>query len=172
MSLSEHLIERFEDPSATGPTTEAGTGVLNMSFDSSIHGVVGQSIPAPPPFSAQAFHPRLGIETAQRIAQLKAKLDRQLGPEYVSQRPGPGGGPKLTYIEGWKVINVANEVFGFDGWASSITSLTVDFVSLLISMSYRKRIVFVHMVYLHHEDACALRSIWLEKDDTALESQP
>lgn len=38
-------------------------------------------------------------------------------------------GPKLTYAEGWKVINLANEVFGFDGWASSITNLTVDFVS-------------------------------------------
>ncbi|KAG8898782.1 DNA repair protein rad52 [Tulasnella sp. 403] len=35
---------------------------------------------------------------------------------------------KLTYVEGWKVINLANEVFGFNGWSSSITSLTVDFI--------------------------------------------
>jgi len=27
------------------------------------------------------------------------------------------------------VINLANEVFGFNGWSSSITSLKTDFVS-------------------------------------------
>lgn len=68
------------------------------------------------------------LRTAQSIAALQAKLNQKLGPEYISQRPGPGGGPKLTYAEGWKVINLANEVFGFNGWSSSITSLTVDYV--------------------------------------------
>lgn len=27
------------------------------------------------------------------------------------------------------VINLANEVFGFNGWSSSVVSLTTDFVS-------------------------------------------
>lgn len=66
-------------------------------------------------------------ETARKIATLQVKLDQKLGPEYISQRPGPGGGPKLTYVEGWKIINLANEVFGFNGWSSSIVSLTTDF---------------------------------------------
>ncbi|WVF72386.1 hypothetical protein IAT40_007201 [Kwoniella sp. CBS 6097] len=64
----------------------------------------------------------------ERIQQLQARLARKLGPEYVTQRPGPGGGPKLSYIEGWKVINLANEVFGFNGWSSSIVSLRTDFI--------------------------------------------
>jgi DNA repair and recombination protein RAD52 len=68
--------------------------------------------------------------TALKIAELQAKLDRKLGPEYISQRPGPGGGQKLTYAEGWKIINLANEVFGFNGWSSSVVSLTTDFVDL------------------------------------------
>ena len=68
------------------------------------------------------------LRTARQIAALQAKLNQKLGPEYISQRPGPGGGPKLTYAEGWKIINLANEVFGFNGWSSSITSLTVDYV--------------------------------------------
>ncbi|KDQ09035.1 hypothetical protein BOTBODRAFT_117729 [Botryobasidium botryosum FD-172 SS1] len=67
-------------------------------------------------------------ETALKIAELQVKLDRKLGPEFISQRPGPGGGPKLTYAEGWKIINLANEVFGFNGWSSSIVSLTVDYM--------------------------------------------
>lgn len=70
----------------------------------------------------------LSEETAKKIATLQAKLDRKLGPEYISQRPGPGGGMKLTYAEGWKIINLANEVFGFNGWSSSVVSLAVDFI--------------------------------------------
>lgn len=49
----------------------------------------------------------------------------------TSKLIGCGKGMKLTYVEGWKAINLANEVFGFHGWSSSITSLTVDFVSPL-----------------------------------------
>lgn len=37
---------------------------------------------------------------------------------------------KLTYIEGWRVINLANEVFGFDGWSTEIKNLSIDFVGL------------------------------------------
>lgn len=41
----------------------------------------------------------LSQATAAKIATLQAKLNKKLGPEYISQRPGPGGGPKLTYAE-------------------------------------------------------------------------
>jgi DNA repair and recombination protein RAD52 len=67
----------------------------------------------------------ISVATHKQIASLQAKLDQKLGPEYISQRPGPDGGPKLTYAEGWKLINLANEVFGFNGWSSSISSLAV-----------------------------------------------
>ncbi|KAF4564546.1 DNA repair protein rad52 [Pleurotus pulmonarius] len=70
----------------------------------------------------------LSQATAAKIATLQAKLNKKLGPEYISQRPGPGGGPKLTYAEGWKIINLANEVFGFNGWSSNIVSLTTDYM--------------------------------------------
>ncbi|KAH9975337.1 Rad52/22 family double-strand break repair protein-domain-containing protein [Lactifluus volemus] len=61
---------------------------------------------------------------------IQAKLNRRLGPEYVSQRPAPGGGLKLTYVEGWKIIGLANEVFGYNGWNSTVTSLETDFVDM------------------------------------------
>ena len=72
----------------------------------------------------------LSEATTLKIANLQAKLNQKLGPEYISQRPGPGGGPKLTYAEGWKIINLANEVFGFNGWSSSIVNLTTDFIDV------------------------------------------
>ncbi|KAJ8508286.1 hypothetical protein ONZ45_g9417 [Pleurotus djamor] len=79
-------------------------------------------------FDDMSSYMELSEATASRIATLQAKLNQKLGPEYVSQRPGPGGGPKLTYAEGWKIINLANEVFGFNGWSSNIISLTTDYM--------------------------------------------
>lgn len=70
----------------------------------------------------------ISTSTAQKIATLQAKLNKRLGPEYISQRPGPSGGPKLTYVEGWKIINLANEVFGFNNWSSNIVNLSTDFM--------------------------------------------
>ncbi len=68
--------------------------------------------------------------TAQEIATLQARLDKQLGPEYISARPGASG-TKVHYLEAFKVINLANEVFGFNGWSSSVRNINVDFVQSL-----------------------------------------
>lgn len=78
----------------------------------------------------QETDPETGLPlwSATRLATLQCKLNQRLGPEYLSQRPGPGGGPKLTYIEGWKAVDLANEVFGFNGWSTSVTSLDIDYV--------------------------------------------
>ncbi|GBC03927.1 hypothetical protein RclHR1_00540037 [Rhizophagus clarus] len=65
--------------------------------------------------------------TLEEYNTIQANLAKQLGPEYVSSRPGPGGG-KVIYLEGWKAMNLANDVFGFNGWSSSIVDITVDFI--------------------------------------------
>lgn len=65
--------------------------------------------------------------TAKEIATLQSRLDKQLGPEYISTRPGAGGG-KVHYLAAEKVINLANEVFGFNGWSSAIQNVQIDFV--------------------------------------------
>jgi len=54
----------------------------------------------------------------KQIATLQAKLEKRLGPEFISQCPGPGSQGKLTCVEG----------FGFNGWSSSITSLAINYV--------------------------------------------
>nr|WJN25032.1 DNA repair and recombination protein [Moesziomyces parantarcticus] len=81
-------------------------------------------------WGAQTFSGVGGLtqDSASRIATLQAKLNQRLGPEYLSQRPGPGGGKKLTYIEGWKLVDLANEVFGFNGWSTEIRRLEIDFL--------------------------------------------
>ena len=76
-------------------------------------------------------------------AQIQAKLDRKLEPSEIKQRPGTNGGDhsiyswtmtnyflivKLAYLEGWKAYSLANEVFGFNGWSSSIMDLKIDFI--------------------------------------------
>ncbi|KAK4162572.1 hypothetical protein QBC43DRAFT_345679 [Cladorrhinum sp. PSN259] len=70
---------------------------------------------------------RISEYTAQEIATLQTRLEKQLGPEYISSRSGPGG-QKVHYITAEKIIALANEVFGFNGWSSSIQNIQVDFV--------------------------------------------
>lgn len=65
--------------------------------------------------------------TADDVTTIQRRLNKQLGPEYISQRPGNGGG-KVAYLEGNKAIALANEMFGFDGWSSSLGQVQVDFV--------------------------------------------
>ncbi|CAF3563819.1 hypothetical protein SNK03_003523 [Fusarium graminearum] len=70
--------------------------------------------------------PRIAEWAAKDIATISAKLDKQLGPEYISARAGPGG-TKVHYLTAEKCITLANEVFGFNGWSSSIQNIQVDF---------------------------------------------
>lgn len=68
----------------------------SMSFAPNMHG----TFPAQSSFFHDTTLVDLSDESAKKIATLQAKLNKRLGPEYISQRPGPGGGPKLTYAEG------------------------------------------------------------------------
>ncbi|KAG9070681.1 DNA repair protein rad52 [Linnemannia hyalina] len=67
--------------------------------------------------------------TAEEKAQLDSDLPKYLPPEFTATRAGPGRST-LTYIEGWKIKNLANKLFGFNGWRSSITDVTVDFLEV------------------------------------------
>lgn len=71
--------------------------------------------------------PRISEFTATQIATLQSRLEKQLGPEYLSSRSGPSG-QKVHYIAAEKCIALANEVFGFNGWSSGIQNIQVDFV--------------------------------------------
>lgn len=73
--------------------------------------------PAPP---RSTLHPE-----RQRMG---AALNKKLGPEFLTSRQA-GGGTKVNYIEGWRAISIANEVFGFDGWSTEVRSIDIDFVS-------------------------------------------
>lgn len=126
-ALSGHLIDQYH-PNNSFNSSIATHGA--MSFNPNMHGTpyAQRSFSLFGNDSQQTFtNDSISEESARKIASLQVKLNQKLGPEYISQRPGPGGGPKLTYVEGWKIINLANEVFGFNGWSSSIVSLTVDF---------------------------------------------
>jgi len=75
--------------------------------------------------------PHVSEYTAQEIATLSSRLEKQLGPEYISSRPGAGGG-KVHYLSADKCINLANEVFGFNGWSSGIQNVQIDFVRIRV----------------------------------------
>jgi len=65
--------------------------------------------------------------SSEEQAAINKALKLRLGPNFVSQRPAPGG-QKVNYIEGWRSISLANDIFGYNGWSHSIVSQTIDFV--------------------------------------------
>lgn len=65
--------------------------------------------------------------TGEEQTAIQNVLQQKLGPAFISQRAGPGG-QRIAYIEGWRLVSLANEIFGFNGWSHSITNQTIDFV--------------------------------------------
>jgi len=65
--------------------------------------------------------------TTEEQAAVQKALQQRLGINFISKRPA-GGGQYVMYIEGFKIISLANEIFGFNGWSHSVTNQTVDFV--------------------------------------------
>ncbi|XP_063495981.1 DNA repair protein RAD52 homolog isoform X4 [Symphalangus syndactylus] len=92
--------------------------------------------------------------TAEEYRAIQKALRQRLGPEYISSRMA-GGGQKVCYIEGHRVINLANEMFGYNGWAHSITQQNVDFVDLNNGKFYVGVCAFVRVQLKdgsYHED--------------------
>ena len=56
--------------------------------------------------------------TPEQLAILGGKLDT----DDVKNRPGANG-RKLSYVEGWYVLDMANEVFGFGNWDLETTEM-------------------------------------------------
>ncbi|GAA5874117.1 hypothetical protein JCM8547_008378, partial [Rhodosporidiobolus lusitaniae] len=66
------------------------------------------------------------LDHQRRMDKTQYLLNKTLGPGHVANRAG-GGGAKLSYLEGWRAINIANEVFGYNGWYTEIKFLEIDF---------------------------------------------
>ncbi|XP_033823390.1 DNA repair protein RAD52 homolog [Periophthalmus magnuspinnatus] len=75
------------------------------------------------------------VYTAEEYQAVHDALRRKLGPEYISSRMA-GGGQRVCYIEGHRVISLANEMFGYNGWSHSISQQNVDFVDIINGKFY------------------------------------
>ena len=56
------------------------------------------------------------------LKNVQKRLNRYLAKDFLATRPG--GGSKLTYIEGQSAIQLANKIFGFEGWSTEIKEMT------------------------------------------------
>lgn len=54
------------------------------------------------------------------------KLETKLDADEISYRQSAQG--NVAYVEGWRIITIANEIFGFNGWCSEILEHHVDFI--------------------------------------------
>ncbi|XP_068217710.1 uncharacterized protein [Palaemon carinicauda] len=92
--------------------------------------------------------------TVEEQEAVQKILRQKLGSSFISQRSGAGG-QRIAYIEGWRLIALANEIFGFNGWSHSVTNQTIDFVDhynsrYYVGISARVRVQLKDGVY--HED--------------------
>ncbi|KAL9653442.1 hypothetical protein ABK040_002077 [Willaertia magna] len=58
---------------------------------------------------------------------LQRELLKKLDSDAITKRPGPNG-QQVHYIETWKAIELANQLFGFNGWSSSIMEINNDYI--------------------------------------------
>lgn len=86
---------------------------------------------------------------------VQSLLEHKLGKEHIAIRPGAGS-TKFIYVESWKVIELANSIFGFDGWSSNIVDITPDFIESISGGKFRVGVTAVVKVTLpgstFHED--------------------
>lgn len=103
-SLSAHLLGSYSKSQSQSNIVYSNSGIYN----SAMHGAAA-------PFGGSSSNTTLAsnntsfmssfqdvsLSTAQQIGTLQAKLDKKLGPEYVSSRPG-GNGTHLRHI--WSTL--------------------------------------------------------------------
>jgi recombination DNA repair RAD52 pathway protein len=94
--------------------------------------------------------------TEDEAQEIQERLDTKLDASHLSYRPAAQG--TVAYLEGWKAFNLANEVFGFNGWSSEILSFTIDFViiernnslnNLIYRLIYLFRLILMLTVKFH-----------------------
>uniref|UniRef100_A0A3P9LKG3 DNA repair protein RAD52 homolog n=1 Tax=Oryzias latipes TaxID=8090 RepID=A0A3P9LKG3_ORYLA len=100
----------------------------SLCFRLAIMSAEERGFPAPTKFGQCTY-------TAEEYQAVHNALRQKLGPEYISTRMA-GGGQKVCYIEGHRVIGLANEMFGYNGWSHSISQQNVDFVDLVNGRFY------------------------------------
>lgn len=61
--------------------------------------------------------------------RIQRALSDKLGNDKLQRRKGPGG-QQLIYVESWQAIELANELFGYNGWSCSVMQLATDYVSV------------------------------------------
>lgn len=59
--------------------------------------------------------------------RISRQLVLPLRPEYISFRQA-NYGIQVAYLEGFRALNLANEIFGFNGWSSKIVSSNIEFI--------------------------------------------
>ncbi|KAI4292720.1 DNA repair and recombination protein RAD52 [Pancytospora philotis] len=64
--------------------------------------------------------------TAEERKAIEKKLKKCLGSEFIADRVGAGN-MQMTYIQGGMIVNLANHIFGFDGWSNRAKSFTQEY---------------------------------------------
>jgi recombination DNA repair RAD52 pathway protein len=65
------------------------------------------------------------ILSGEEIDRCQKLLAISCAQDELSTRKGAGN-KKFTYMEGWRVLEAANKIFGYNGWSSQILNMIVE----------------------------------------------
>lgn len=88
-----------------------------------------QLVPPGPASMETAVIGNPGAYSEGERARIQNLLSQKLQSSELQSRSNGSGGGKVYYIEGQKCFDIANMIFGFDGWSSAVThNITTDFI--------------------------------------------
>lgn len=85
---------------------------------------------------------------SKTIEQIRKELDENIPRDVISERPGGSGGKKLSYLEGWYVIDRLNQIFGQGNWSYRTEALTKTFEGQVNGKNYVSYIATVSLTTL------------------------
>lgn len=77
-----------------------------------------------PPVAPLEFGSRQFSRAEER--RINMELMEDVPQRDIRTRPGPGG-QKLHYLAGWKSVEIANRIFGFNGWSENTVTRRTNF---------------------------------------------
>lgn len=82
---------------------------------------------------------------SKTIEQIRQELDSNIPRDVISERDAGFGGKKLSYLEGWYVIDRLNKVFGQGNWSYSLGDLIKTFEGEVNGRNYVSYIAKVQL---------------------------
>jgi recombination DNA repair RAD52 pathway protein len=69
--------------------------------------------------------------TDDQVQQIQDLLDQRINLDHIRTKPA-GGGREAAYAAANTIVDIANSIFGFNGWSSHVLGLVMNYVRVCV----------------------------------------